>query len=64
MKTSEADKSGNKCPKYGGKTTQDLKNRGFVRHLEAFPPTDPTVPRGKRGQCAYGRHDVDESLSN
>jgi hypothetical protein len=45
MKTSEAEQGGGKCPKCGGKTTQDLKNRGFVRHLEAFA-TDAKVPRG------------------
>ncbi len=51
MKTSEAEKNGNKCPKCGARTAADHKNRGFVRHLE------------HRGDCrhgAYGKTERDE----
>jgi hypothetical protein len=61
MKTSEAENAGSRCPKCGGKTTQDLKQRGFVRHLERFPPTDPSVPRNAKGQCQYGRTETDSA---
>jgi len=59
MKASEAERNGGRCPKCNGKTTQDLKQRGFVRHLQRFTPPDPSVPRNEKGQCRYGRHERD-----
>jgi hypothetical protein len=55
MKTSEAEKDGGRCPKCIGGTTQDLKHRGFVRHIERLIPADPYVPRNEKGLCRYGR---------
>jgi hypothetical protein len=59
MKTSDSEKSGGKCPACGGRTKQDLKNRGFVGHRERFVPTDPAVPRNEKGLCRFGRGGVD-----
>ncbi len=33
MKASEAEKNGWRCPACNGKTAQDVKGRGFVRHI-------------------------------
>jgi len=62
MNASEAEKNGNRCPKCNGRTAQDLKHRGIVRHLERLTPTDPSVPNNKKGQCRYGRKANAESI--
>jgi hypothetical protein len=59
MKASEAEARGWKCPACGGKTAQDVKRRGFVRHLERFSPGKASVPRNSKGQCQYGRQERD-----
>jgi PHP family Zn ribbon phosphoesterase len=59
MKTSVAEANGWKCPECGGKTSQDIKRKGFVRHLERFGPKDPKVRTNRKGQCRYGRTERD-----
>lgn len=59
MKTSEAEKHDWRCPKCNGRTTQDRKGRGFVRHIERNKPNDSSVSKNKKGQCRYGRHERD-----
>jgi len=59
MKASEAERAGSLCPECGGKTTQDLKQRGFVRHLERFRPKGASTPRSAKGLCRYGRQERD-----
>ena len=59
MKTSVADNNGWKCPKCDGKTSQDIKGKGFVRHLERFRPKDSKVPTSPGNKCKYGRKERD-----
>jgi hypothetical protein len=59
MRTSEAEENGGKCPACNGKTTQDVKHRGFVRHLERFTPKNVAVRRNQKNQCQYGRGERD-----
>jgi hypothetical protein len=60
MKTSEAEQNGWKCPKCGGKTSNDVQGKGFVRHLERFVPMDKDVPTNEQGLCRYGREELDD----
>ncbi len=59
MKTSEAENNNWKRPACGGKTSQDVKGKGFVRHLERFAPKRKSTPRNPKNQCRYGRGERD-----
>jgi hypothetical protein len=59
MKTSEAENHDWTCPNCGGRTSQDVKGKGFVRHLERFRPKGPKVPTNPKGLCRYGRKERD-----
>jgi hypothetical protein len=52
MQTSEAEKSGGKCPKCGGRTTQDLKHRGSCDILRGLSPLTHQYPKTKRDNAA------------
>jgi hypothetical protein len=59
MKTSEAERNGGKCPECQGQVSQDLKKKGFVRHLERNIVGEK-VPRNKKDRCRrYGLGDRD-----
>ena len=58
MKTSDAEKNGGKCPECGGRTTQDLKHRGYVRHIDR-PQINSRSKSPKSGKCRYGRGERD-----
>jgi hypothetical protein len=50
MKTSEAEANGYVCPRCKGPLSQDLSEKGFVRHLER-------MRNGER--CDYGKGERD-----
>jgi PHP family Zn ribbon phosphoesterase len=60
MKTSEAENNNWMCPECGGKTSQDVKGKGFVRHLERFTPKQGATRRNSKNQCRYGRGERDQ----
>ena len=64
MKTSVSESMNNKCPICGGRTSQDHKRRGFVRHLERVQLKNPDgsssyKPNGEPLVCEYDRKSRD-----
>jgi hypothetical protein len=59
MKTSDAEKNADRCPVCNGKTTRDLKKRGFVRHIERNTVDTLSKRSPKTGRCRYGLNERD-----